>query len=183
MKNLAVARRYAKALLLIGKEDGQMDTYRQELQDVCMVFQENEGLRQILSNPLHARTSRRQILGSVLQKMSLTQVMQSFMLLLFDKGRIVRLADVERSYRDLADEFQNIARARITSAVSLSDTAVAGIRNALVRMTNREVVLDVHEDPRIIGGIVTKVGDLVYDGSIRTQLRNLRESFKRGEGI
>lgn len=183
MKNLALARRYAKALLLIGKEDGQMDTYRKELEGVCTVFRDNGNLYQMLSNPLYARIARRQILDAVLQKMNLSRVMRSFLLLLFDKGRVARLGDVERSYQQLADEFQNIARARITSAVALSDVAVEGIRAALVRMTNRDVVLDVDEDPRIIGGIVTKVGDLVYDGSIRTQLRNLRESFKRGEGI
>lgn len=183
MKNLALARRYAKALLLIGKEDGQMDTYRRELGSVCSVFQENDNLRQILSNPLYARAARRQILETVVQKLDLSRVMQSFLLLLFDKGRVERLKDVERSYQQLADAFQNIARAQITSAVALGDAAVEGIRAALVRMTNRDVVLAVDEDPRIIGGIVTKVGDLVYDGSIRTQLRNLRESFKRGEGI
>ncbi|MCW7755096.1 ATP synthase F1 subunit delta [Desulfobotulus sp. H1] len=183
MKNLAVARRYAKALLLIGKEDGQVEAYRNELAVFCKVFQENAGLRHILSNPLHARTARRQILDAVLQKLSMSSITRSFVLLLFDKGRLARIMDVERSYKELADEFQNIARARIVSAVTLSDTAVTGIREALVRLTSREVVLDVNEDPRIIGGIVTKVGDLVYDGSIRTQLRNLRESFKRGEGI
>lgn len=183
MKNLALARRYAKALLLIGKEDGQMDIYRRELDDVCAVFRENDNLRQILSNPLYGRSARRQILESLLKKLSLSRIMQSFLLLLFDKGRVARLEDVARSYQQLADAFQNIARAQITSAVALNDEAVEKIRAALVRMTSRDVILSVDEDPRIIGGIVTKVGDLVYDGSIRTQLRNLRESFKRGEGI
>ncbi|MDL2285844.1 ATP synthase F1 subunit delta [Desulfococcaceae bacterium OttesenSCG-928-F15] len=183
MKNLALSRRYAKALLLIGKESGNVDAYREELASVVGVFRENDEFRSILSNPLYPYLVRRNLLQSVLEKLSASKVILSFLLLLLDKGRIKILSEVEQCYQSLADDEENIVRAEITSAVALKEDAVSSIRDTLARHTKRNVFLELREDKGIIGGIITKVGDLIYDGSIRTQLWNLRESFKKGEGI
>lgn len=183
MKNLALSRRYAKALLSIGKENGSVDAYRKELFSIARLFENHAELRSILSNPLHPYSERRKLLQSLLEKLSVSKIMSSFLLLLFDKGRIAILGEVEQSYQFFADKEENIVRAEIVSAVSLKEESVSSIRNALARLTSRDVFLELREDARIIGGIITKVGDLIYDGSIRTQLWNLRESFKRGEGI
>lgn len=183
MKNLAIARRYAKALILIGQQDGQAEAYREELAGVATVIQDNDGLRQTIGNPLYDRAARRDLLQTVVDKLGVSRVMRSFLMLLFDKGRIGGIQEIERAYQKLADDLKNVSRASITSATALSEEAVISIREALGRMTGRDVVLEVSEDPGLIGGVVTRIGDLVYDGSVRTQLQNLRESFKRGEGI
>ena len=183
MKNLAVARRYAKALILIGIDSGQIEAFREELSGITAVIEEEEGLRQVLGNPLYDRAARRGILELLLEKTEVSGTMRSFGLLLFDKGRIGTLPEIEAAYRKLADAEQNISRAEITSATKLTKKTVEEIRQALSKMTGKDIVLEVGEDKELIGGLVTRIGDLVYDGSIRTQLRNLRESFKKGEGI
>jgi F-type H+-transporting ATPase subunit delta len=63
----------------------------------------------------------------------------------------------------------------------LSAETIEKIRSALSRKTGKEVVLEVEQDPGLIGGIITRIGDLVLDGSIKTQLLNMKESLKRGE--
>jgi F-type H+-transporting ATPase subunit delta len=70
----------------------------------------------------------------------------------------------------------------VTSAGELSSDAVERIRDALSKRTGKKIVLEVKQDDRLIGGLVTQIGDLVLDGSIRTQLLNMRESLKKGEG-
>ena len=183
MKNLAVARRYAKALLLIGQEDGQAETYRTELSGISGLIKTEKDLGTVITNPLYEASARKNILKAVVDRLDMSVVMKSFLLLLFDKGRIGFLENISDFYQKLADELKGVARASLTSATQLSDDAVEKIRASLSKMTNKDVKLDVKQDPRLIGGIVTQIGDLVLDGSIKTQLLNMRESLKRGETV
>ena len=181
MKNLAIARRYAKALLLIGKEDGQAEGYREELARFSKLIREDKALDQALNNPLYDADGRRKVLAAVIKKMKLSRVMASFLTLLFDKRRIAFIGHIDDFYQKLADELKGVARASLVSAAELSDETVVKIRSALSKRTGKDIILEVKQDPSLIGGIVTRIGDLVLDGSIRTQLVNMRESLKRGE--
>jgi F-type H+-transporting ATPase subunit delta len=183
VKNLSIARRYAKALLLIGKEDGQAEHYRVELEGVAELMAKEKGLEQAIINPLYDADGRRKVLAAVIEKLELSKVVSSFLLLLFDKGRFGFLATINEFYQKLADELKGVARASLVAATSLSDDTVEKIRLALSQKTGKDIILDVAQDPSLIGGIVTKIGDLVLDGSIKTQLLNMRESLKRGESV
>ncbi|MFC1828930.1 ATP synthase F1 subunit delta [Thermodesulfobacteriota bacterium] len=183
MKNLTVARRYAKALLLIGKEDGQAETYRKELDGFARLIEKEKDLEQALSNPLYDVADRKKVLLTLIEKLNLSKVMASFFTLLFDKGRVGFLGSINDFYQKLADELQGIARADLVSATELSSETVENIRTTLSDMTGKDILLEVKQDPGLIGGIVTRIGDLVLDGSIKTQLLNMRESLKRGESV
>jgi len=181
MKNLAIARRYAKALLLIGKEDGQAETYRQELDGLATLIGENEILEQAINNPLYNATDREKVLAAVLSKLNLSKVMTSFLLLLFEKGRFPYLSSINAFYHNIADELKGISRASLISAVELSSETIEKIKSTLSKKTGKDIILEVEKDPGLIGGIVTRIGDLVVDGSVKTQLFIMRESLKRGE--
>ncbi|MGD9017153.1 MAG: ATP synthase F1 subunit delta [Desulfobacterales bacterium] len=183
MKNLAIARRYAKALLLIGKDNGQADDYRSELEGFAGLIASEKTLEQAINNPLYTAQDRKRVLMAVLDKINVSDVMRAFLLLLFDKGRFPFLEQISAFYKELADELKGIARATLVSATELSSDAVDKIRATLSNRTGKDIILDVQQDPELIGGIVTKIGDLVLDGSIRTQLLNMRETLKRGESV
>jgi F-type H+-transporting ATPase subunit delta len=183
VKNLAIARRYAKALLAIGKEDNQAEAYKDELAEFVVTLEEESGLKQALTNPLYPAEGRKKVLQGVLGKMYLSNVMNSFLYLVFDKDRISSLKDISELYEKLTDELTNIARAVVSSAVELSSEAEEKIREALSKMTGKKVILDVQTNPALIGGIVTRMGDLVFDGSISTQLSTINDVFKRGEKV
>ena len=183
MKNLAIARRYAKALLLIGKEDGQIDTYREELGAFANLVEQEKSLQQVLVNPLYDMAGRKQVLTSVMSKQNLSQAMTSFLLFLFDKGRIGFVSSINDFFQKFADELKGVARASLVSATELSSEAIEKIRSALSKRTGKDIILEVEQDPGLIGGVVTKIGDLVLDGSVQTQLVGLKESLKRGESI
>ncbi len=183
MKNLAIARRYAKALLLIGKEDGQAETYRQELEGLARLIENEKALFQALTNPLYGTAGRRKVLETVIQKLGLSKVMTSFLMLLFDKGRIVFISKINEFYQKLVDELKGVARAGLISATELTSETIEKIRKSLSKKTGKDIVLEVEQDPGLIGGIVTRIGDLVLDGSIKTQLLNMRETLKRSESV
>ncbi|UCD32551.1 MAG: F0F1 ATP synthase subunit delta [Desulfobacterales bacterium] len=181
MKNLTVARRYAKALLIIGKEDGQAETYREELDAFSGLMASEEELEQAITNPLYDASSRKKVLRAVINRVEISKVMTAFLLLLFDKGRFGFLSDINEFYQKLADELKGIARASLVSATELPSETVEKIRTTLSKRTGKDIILEVDHDPGLIGGIVSRIGDLVLDGSIKTQLLNMRESLKRGE--
>lgn len=180
-RNLAVARRYAKALLLIGKEDGQAETYRDELSRFAYAMAQNPNLEEAVLNPLYDDAGRKRVLQSSVEKMGLSQTLAAFLNLLFDKGRLEFIQSINEFYQGLADELKGVARASLVSAAELSDDAVDKVRDALSKRTGKVVKLDVQTDPELIGGLVTRIGDMVLDGSIRSQLQNMKETLKRGE--
>ena len=183
MINARIARRYAKALLAIGKEDGQADTYKEELAGFAKLLHENIELEMAISNPLYDAESRKKVLAAVIKKGAPSKTMSSFLSLLFDKGRIQYLGDIYVYYEKLTDELANIIRADVASAVELPDETVEKIKASLSEQTGKKVTVETTVDPSLIGGVVTKIGDLVLDGSVKTQLISLKESLQRGEGI
>ena len=183
MKNLAVSRRYAKALILIGQEDGQAEQYNAELESVVGLFDTQEDFETALINPLFNKNDRKKVLEAVLAATDLSEIMKSFLILLFDKGRIGFLREIASYYKDLADELKGVVKASIVSATELSSEAVEKIKESLSKKTGKTIVLNVEQDPGLIGGVVTKIGDLVMDGSVKTQLMNMRETLKKGESV
>ena len=183
MKNLAVARRYAKALILIGQEDGNADQYNKELQGIVGLFDSQEGFEQALTNPLINKNDRKKLLMAVVNGVKVSDVMKSFLILLFDKGRIGFLREIASYYNDMAGELNGVVKATVTSARKLTKKTTEKIQKSLAKKTGKTIVLSVEEDPSLIGGIVTKIGDLVLDGSVKTQLMNMRETLKKGESV
>ncbi len=183
MKNLAVSRRYAKALILIGQEDGQAEQYNAELESVVGLFDTQDGFELALTNPLFNKNDRKKVLEAVLAATDLSAIMKSFLVLLFDKGRIGFLREIASYYKDLADELKGVVKASIVSATELTSDAVNKIKEALSTKTGKDIILNVEQDSSLIGGVVTKIGDLVLDGSVKTQLINMRETLNKGESV
>jgi F-type H+-transporting ATPase subunit delta len=180
---LRIARRYAKALFAIGREDGQAERYKEELGGVANLLEAQKELENAISNPLYDEEGRKKVLSLLVERLGLSEVMTSFLLLLFDKGRIQYLKDIYAYYEKLTDELANIVRADVVSASDLPEETIEKIRAALSEKTGKEVKMDVRVDPALIGGVVTKIGDLILDGSVKTQLLSLKESLQRSENI
>ena len=183
MKNLKIARRYAKALLIIGKEDDKAESYKEELDRFSDLITREKELEQAITNPLYDVGGRKKVLQAVIDKTGVSKVLASFLLLLFEKGRFGFLNDINEFYKKLADELKGVVRASLVSATELSSETVEKIRTTLSKKTGKDIILEVEQDPSLIGGIVSRIGDLVLDGSIKTQLLNMRESLKRGESV
>lgn len=181
MIDLTVSRRYAKALMMLGQEDGKYKEYGEELQGFAQLMEKEPELKHALLNPIHGLEERRKLLLHLTEVLQLSPLMGNFLKLLFDKHRLAALPGIAQVYQQLVDELENVKRARVKAAIPLDESMQERLRQALEQLTGSRVIMEVEEDPSIIGGIVARVGDLVLDGSIRTQLMSLRESLIKGE--
>ena len=183
MRNFTVSRRYARALLSLGKEDGNYLKYGEELKAFSELLKRETQAQYILHSPIYDFSSRSKLLKVILEKAGFSPTVNHFIQLLMIKGRIRYVEDISVYYGQLTDELSNIKRALVTAAIPLSDDIVQRIQSALKEVVQKKVVVTVKQDPSIIGGIVAQVGDLTLDGSLRTQLKSLTESLRRGEGV
>lgn len=173
----SIARRYAKALLEIGIANKRLDALGKELEAVAATIAGSSELRVTLDSPIFPLSQRRAVLEDVLRRLGGSQMMRNFMMLLLDRGRIGSVAAIAREHRALVDEQVGRLRAAITSAKPLSTAIESRLKAALEKRTGKIVLLEKREDPALLGGVVAQIGDMVYDGSVRTQLAAVREQL------
>ena len=182
MIDMTVARRYAKALLTLGKEDAHYKEYGEGLSGFAHLLEREPELKDALLNPIHGREDRNKLLLRMIELLQLPPMVSNLLQLLLDKHRLNVVEGVALAYQEMLDEVENVQRAKIKTAISLDDATQDRLRQTLEKLTGSTVVMEVEEDPSIIGGLMAKVGDLVLDGSVRTQINTLRESLIKGEG-
>jgi len=173
----SIARRYAKALLEIGIQQQTYDALGKELDRAADTLKGSPELRTALENPVFPLEQRRLVLDDVARRLALSKTLRNFVMLLLDKGRIASLADIARAHRALVDEHAGRIRATVTSARPLDPMLETRLKTALEKQSGKTVILEKREDAAIVGGLVTQLGDTVYDGSVRTQLAELREQL------
>jgi F-type H+-transporting ATPase subunit delta len=175
-----IAKRYARALIRIGQEDGQFEGYGEGLKRFQQVLEISAELKEVMENPIYNKEQKKLLFHALNAKLGLPPILMSFILLLIDKRRLGSLADIVQCYDRMVDEVAGRTRARVVSAVPLPEASVEAIRKQLAAMTGKEVTVDVETDPALIGGVVTQIGDIVYDGSLRTQLAQIKDSLMKG---
>lgn len=173
----SVARRYARAILAIGLEHKNTDLLAGEIERLADTFQKSGELRVVLENPAFSLPQRQAVLQAISQRLALSKTTHTLAMLLLSRERIGSLPGIAQHLRAMADEQAGRVRAKVTSAVPLDVAAETRIRAALGRATGKTVVLDKHVDPALIGGVVTQVGDVVYDGSLSSELAQLRQKW------
>ena len=173
----AAARRYAKALFELAKEAGQASEVLGELTAMGDLLEGNPELHEVLFRPLHPVAQRRAVLDGVTQRLGASTAVQSFFSLLIDQRRLVDFPAIREEFERLASEDAGLRRAEVVSAGALRDDQLERLRRALSTRTGGEVEISARVDPSLLGGVVAKVGDLVFDGSLRTQLRQLRANL------
>ena len=119
-----------------------------------------------------------QLSRNVLDKLAVDPMVRNFMFLLIDRKRVDQLPGIETAFNGLVDDIRGITRAQVTSAQPLSETELGQVTEALSKISGKQVIVTTEVEPTYIGGLAAKVGDMVFDGTIRTQLNQLKESLK-----
>ena len=181
MKQTILARRYAKAVFTVGTENGKFEAYNESLQAVAKLYENNPDVVDALTNPLYPMEIREKVMGGIVKSMDVDSVMSNFLNLLVEKKRVEILPEIAEGFNAMVDDAKNVSHGTVVSAIELSAELQAKIQSTLEKLTGKTVELTTSVDPTIIGGMVAKVGDLVLDGSIKTQLAGLKESIKGRE--
>lgn len=173
----ALGRRYAKALLDLAREQGEIDTVLRDVGSLSVAWKSSQELRDIVQNPVIPRTALKATLDAVMEKLGSSRIVRNTVNLLADKGRLGNLDEVLAELDRLAEAETGRVRVEVVSAKPLADAYYVRLAEKLKRVTDREVVLVKKEDPSLIGGVITRIGDQLFDGSIRNRLSELRETL------
>jgi len=178
MRNVSIARRYARALLDVASEAGSPDRVLDQLTGLARLVSGHPDLARVLENPALAKAQQRGVVeGLISASGGLDPALANLLRVMVDRGRLPFLRDVARIYRDLADVRAGRVRGKITSAVPMGEDALRKLEQALERILQRDVVLEAQVDRALIGGVAAQVGPVLFDGSLRTQLDDLRRSL------
>jgi F-type H+-transporting ATPase subunit delta len=180
MTNKTAAMRYARALLDVAiKEQADLDQIERDLASIAALFTEYPALAHALLNPVVPVPRKRAAVAELLAAGPVTPMVAKLVTLLADRDRLVLIPDLLAGYRDRLLDHRNIVRAEVTTAASLPAERAKAIEASLSRSTGRTITLTTRVDPAIIGGVVTRIGSTVYDGSVARQLEKIRERLTR----
>ena len=175
----SLARRYARAVLEIGAANGNLDKIGADLRSLAKAMRESAELVTVLTNPAIRRADRRRVIDGLLQRIGAEPHSKNLVYLLLDGERLGSLEAISREVDAMIEAKAGRMSAEITSARPLDPTQLSQIITTLEKLSGKTIAVTRREDPDLLGGVVAKLGDTVYDGSLRTQLRTLRDDFTK----
>ena len=175
----SVFGRYARSLADVALEKREDAAVRKDLDTYREIFRQVPALLEAFESPAVPRDAKERVLAGLLARYPVTQTVHNFLRLLQHHHRIRYFAEIYDSYIKTVNERKGIVDALVTSAASLGDQDLAQLRASLARATGSTVTLSVSNDPALLAGIVVQIGSTVYDGSIRTQLDEMRRRLAR----
>ncbi len=178
MTSRAVARRYAAALFDVVSKDGDIDRTARELAGIKSAITDHDQLRKVLESPSVPMPTKRAILDAVVSSAGeASQHTQRLVGLLAERDRLAMLSEVADAFADRVRKANRIISAEVVTAVPLPDHSRAALAAALGRAAGGEVTITERVDPAIVGGVIAKVGSVVFDGSVTTQLARMRQKL------
>ncbi len=176
MSGSAFGHRYATALLELAAETSQTAKIQRDLASVLETWQQSRELRDVFENPAFSTEVRAGVLEGVSKRLGLSPLLTNTLRLLSDRGRLRQLPELVESFNTLAQDEGGVV-AEVTSATELSASYYTKLQMSLEKSLGKKVTVVKKTDPSLIAGVVTRVGDKVFDGTVASRLRHLREGL------
>jgi F-type H+-transporting ATPase subunit delta len=181
MANLRIAKRYAKALFEIAEETKKLEKITNDVVFIDSLIRSSRELQLFLKSPIIKEDKKREVLKEIFSDSRVDPVTLKFTMLLVEKKREDILHDIVKVYQQIYDEKMGIVSAEVVTAVEVGERLKNKIEQKILELTGaKKVKASYRVDPSIIGGIVIRVGDTVYDASIRRRIQLLREQLIYG---
>jgi|SRR5215475_15915428 len=175
MNELKIANRYARALTDVITDRGETDDVKAELNRFGLLLNQHSELRDVFASPVVSLEHKRAVLNELLDRLKLRPTSNNFLRLLLDNSRLHDLDHMINALLRELDLRKDIISAEITTAREMSEQEKMKMRERIKAATGKEVRLQFLSDPQIIGGVITRIGSLVYDGSIKNQLAQMKQ--------
>ena len=179
MAELSVVRRYARALFDTANRSSQVDQVEADLKTVDGVLRTVPRLQRALRAPTISSVRKKELLNHTFGT-RVGPLTLKFLTLAITRRREDILSQVYLEYQRLSNELRNILPVEVTAAVPMTDAERDALVAALNRRTGKQVILKVSIDPRLLGGVVLRMGDTIIDGSVRNKLLQLRSQLSAG---
>lgn len=171
------AARYARALFDVAQKEADLASVGEQLHAVVAAVRDHAELAGALGNRSIPDVARRNIIVAVGEKLGVATPVSKLLGLLSDRRRLDLLPEIAEVYARRLLDHQNVVQADVTTAAPLSPEATARLEAGLRTATGKQITMRVTVDPSLLGGVVARVGSTVYDGSVRTQLRKMRDQL------
>jgi F-type H+-transporting ATPase subunit delta len=181
MSTRSSAARYARALFDVALQESITERADQDLSTFAALLEQHPSLRDVLSHPAIPAARKRALTQELTARLQLSTPVTKVLLLLAERDRLALLPDLVELYRERLLDYQQVVRAEITTAEPLQGETETQLRDRLARATGRKVTLTTRVDPAILGGVVTRIGNIVYDGSLAAQLARMRERLSSSQ--
>lgn len=175
----SLARRYARAFVQLGVSAGNLDQLGADLRAIAQAMKTSDELVSILTNPAIRRSDRRKVIDALLAHIKVQPATSNLVAVLLDGERVATLPMISREVDAMIEARAGRVSAEITSAIELTPAQLAQLTTVLERLSGKKIDVVKRLDPSLIGGVVAKVGDVVYDGSLRSQLHLLRDELTK----
>jgi F-type H+-transporting ATPase subunit delta len=175
----SLSRRYAKAIFDIGLQQGDLTKLGQDIRSLAKAMNESKELQSVLTNPALRRADRRRVVDGLLQSIGVQTASRNMVYILLEGERLANVPGISRALDEMIEAKAGRVTAEVTSAKPLDPSQLSQINAALEKLSGKKVSVTTRQDPELLGGVVAKVGDTVYDGSLRTQLRTLRDELSK----
>lgn len=180
MTETVVAKRYARALMALAKEQDKVQKVAEDFGSIVDAYQDSEVFQNTLSNPKVSKKDKSLIIKSISEKLNLDSLLKTFCQFLVEKKRIDLIYSIFEVFHSMVDETLNREHVELTVAKKLQADEKQKIQNQIAKYINKEVVLAEKVDPSILGGAITRIKSIVLDGSLRNQLNLLHENILKG---
>ena len=175
----SVPLKYAQALADVAGEVQQEDQVQEELVVFAELLNSNQELMEALTHPAIPFSAKRKIVQALAKKIPLTQIVANFILVLTEHARLPYFQEVIEAYESILDELRGTLRADVTFCEEVEEAMDAGLRKAISTLTGKQIKINYQLDESLIGGLKLQIGSTLYDGSIRTQLEEIRRRLAK----
>jgi F-type H+-transporting ATPase subunit delta len=172
-----VARRYAFALADVVAESGEAREVQQELKTWEQMLQSHDELRTAFANPTIPLDQKRAVLNRLIELSRPRKTTINFLKVLLQNQRLTELSEINKRFDQVLDERAGLVAATVTTARPIPKDVHDRLEGTLRSLTGKKVRIDFATDPELLGGVVTRIGSTVYDGSVRNQLQQIKEKM------
>jgi F-type H+-transporting ATPase subunit delta len=179
MTQRTAANRYARALFDVAlKERQDLDAIDRELSAFLDLVRRHPMFEKILLNPAIPAPRKRAAVAAVLAQVpKVSPAVGKLLVLLAERDRLVILPDLLAAFRDRVLDFQKVVRAEVVTAEPLSAERARAVEQGLAQLSGRNVLMEARVDPSLVGGVVARIGSTVYDASVVTQLKKMKQKL------
>jgi F-type H+-transporting ATPase subunit delta len=175
--NGAALSRYARALIDVAERQSNAERVAEDLDAYAGVLQQHEDLARVLHSPAVPPAKKRDAVRVLAAQLGLTPLVTQLLTALAERDRLVVVPELAPVYRDRLLERRNVVSAEVTTAMPIPSDKIDAIARQLGQVTGKQVRVSSRVDPSIIGGVVARVGSMVYDGSVNNQLARMRQKL------
>ena len=165
---------YANALADVVLQQGAAEPTRKQLGEFEAAYTKSAELRNFMASPAISREAKRGVVEKLVARLGASRIVRNFLFVIVDNQRTHLLPEIAASFEQVLRQRQGVAEAEVSSAVALGEAQKAALLRNLESLTGNKIQANYSLDPGLLGGAVVRIGDTIYDGSVRNQLDRLR---------